>query len=67
MEMILKKMTYAVLVSGLLLASFGASANSPYPTGSDVVDYGIRVAMEETRSPFPTESDVVDYGIRVAV
>lgn len=62
----LKKMTYSMLVSGLLLASFGASANSPYPAESDVLDYGARIAMKDSRSPFPSELDVVDYGARIA-
>lgn len=63
----LKKIAYAMLVSGLLLAPLGASAKDPYPVESDVVDYGIRIAKADTRIPFPAESDVVDYGIRVAV
>jgi hypothetical protein len=55
-----------MLVSGLLLAPLGASAESPYPADSDIVDYGIRIAKAGGNSPYPTESDVVDYGIRVA-
>lgn len=62
----LKRITYAMLVSGLLLAPLGASAESPYPADSDIVDYGIRIAKAGGNSPYPTESDVVDYGIRVA-
>jgi hypothetical protein len=58
----LKKMTYAMLVSGLLLASFGASADSPFPDQSREIDYGVRIAS----SPFPDQSDSIDHGIRVA-
>ena len=43
----LKKITYAMLVSGLLLAPIGASANNPYPVQSDSLDYGIQVAKAE--------------------
>jgi hypothetical protein len=65
--MMLKKMTYAMLVSGLLLASFGASASSPFPDQSREIDYGIRVAKADSNSPFPDQSREIDYGIRVAV
>ena len=68
MEMtVLKKLTYAMLVSGLLVASFGATADSAIPDQSDSLDYGVRIAKANSDSPFPTESDVVDYGVRVAV
>ena len=40
----LKKITYAMLVGGLLLASFGAAADSAIPDQSDSIDYGVRIA-----------------------
>ena len=67
----LKKVAYAMFVSGMLLASVSAAAGSsdwlysPFPDQSKSNDYGIRIAMTD-ESVFPDQSKSNDYGIRVA-
>lgn len=61
----LKKVTYALLVSGVLLAPLGASAKHPYLAERDFVD-GVQIAKADSDSPFPDQSDSNDYGIRVS-
>jgi len=61
----LKKVTYAALVSGLLLAPLGVLAKHPYPAERDFVD-GVRISKADSESPFPDQSDSNDYGIRVS-
>ena len=63
----LKKITYAMLVSGLLLAPFSANASGPWPDQSDSIDRGIQIAKGGDNSPFPTDhSDSIDRGIQIA-
>jgi hypothetical protein len=62
----LKKITFAMLMSGLLLAPIGASAEGPYPDQSDSIDRGIQIAKGNDQSPFPDQSDSIDHGIQIA-
>lgn len=61
----LKKVTYAALVSGLLLAPLGVSAKHPYPAERDFVD-GAHISRADSESPFPDQSGPTDYGIRIS-
>jgi len=63
----LKKISYAMLLSGLLLAPLGVSAKQPCPAERDVVDYGVRMTKADRDNPFPDQSDSRDYGIRETV
>jgi len=64
LEMTLKKMTYAMLLSGVLLASASAAAEISFTAGSDAVGYTARTP-DRDNSPFPIESTPVDYGVRI--
>ena len=61
----LKTVTYAALVSGLLFAPLGVSAKHPYPAERDFVD-GAHLSKADSESPFPDQSKSNDYGIRVS-
>ena len=63
--MTLQKVTYALLVSGLLLAPLGVSAKHPYPEERDINDRA-RISRADTESPFPDQSTSGDYGIRIS-
>jgi len=63
--MTLKKVTYAMLVSGLLLAPLGVSAKHPYPDERDIGDRS-RIFTADIDSPFPDQSTSGDYGIRIS-
>ncbi len=64
MEMTLKTLTYAMLLSGVLLASASATAETSFPAGADAVAYTVRTP-DRDGSPFPIESTPVDYGVRI--
>ena len=65
MEMImLKKIAYAALVSGLMFAPLGASADDAFPKDNSI-DYGMHVAGSELESVFPKDNSI-DYGITIA-
>jgi hypothetical protein len=60
----LKKIAYAALVSGLMFASLGASADDAFPEYNSI-DYGVRIAGSELESVFPKDNSI-DYGVRIA-
>lgn len=63
--MTLKKVTYAMLVIGVLLAPLGVSAKHPYPDERNGVDRN-RIFTVDIDSPFPDQSTSSDYGIRTS-
>lgn len=65
MEMILKNMTLAMLLSGVLLVSTSAAAESLFTAGSKVVGY-TSLTPDRDDSPYPVEGTPVSYGVQAA-
>ena len=61
----LKRITYAMIVSGVLLAPVSAAAESSIAPGMDVVAAKTRTPDRDD-SPFPVEGTPVSYGVKTA-
>lgn len=62
----LKKIACAMLMTGLLIVSFGTFGDTGIPDRPEGLDYTSCGTMVESNSPYPEHSDALVYGMRIA-